>query len=392
MASNVPNFVQQDFLTHNNPAGLHRNSFAVEDSDFLSNQLITYIGNKRALLGHIDKAVTRVKQRVGKSRLRIFDAFSGSGVVSRFMKAHASFLVCNDFEDYAAVISRCFLRNRSSVDFTTLSEIVEELNVRVNAPMSKGFIEELYAPKDESRIAMADRVFYTRSNARRLDNYRRLIDEYPSKFHELLLGPLLGKASVHSNTAGIFKGFYKNRMTGVGQYGGTNSDALRRIKGKIELEMPVLSKFECDCAIYHDDTNKIARELKDFDLTYIDPPYNQHPYGSNYFMLNLLVHYRKPDKISRVSGIPRNWKRSGYNVPATSKRLFHELLHTIDTRFFLISFNNEGYISPDEMRTMLQRIGDVDEYEIRYNTFRGSRNLRNRSIHVSEQLFLLERR
>lgn len=392
MASNVPNLVQQDFLTHNNPSGLHRNSFAVEDSNFLSNQLITYIGNKRALLGHIDKAVAHVKQRIGKSRLRIFDAFSGSGVVSRFMKAHASFLACNDFEDYAALISRCFLRNHSSVDFTALSKIVEEINVRVNDPMPKGFIEELYAPRDESRITITDRVFYTRSNARRLDNYRRLIDEYPSKFRELLLGPLLSKASVHSNTAGVFKGFYKNRITGVGQFGGTNSDALRRIKGKIELETPVLSRFECDYDIHHDETNKVAMALKDLDLTYIDPPYNQHPYGSNYFMLNLLVHYQQPDKISRVSGIPQNWKRSGYNVPVTSKRLFHELLHTIDTRFFLISFNNEGFISPDEMRTMLQRLGNVDELEIRYNTFRGSRNLRNRTIHVTEQLFLLERR
>lgn len=392
MTPDTQNAVQQDIFTQNNREVLHSNSLVVEDTNYLANQLITYIGNKRTLLGQIGIAVARVKKRVGKSRLRIFDAFSGSGVVSRFMKAHASFLVSNDFEDYAALISQCYLRNRSSVDFASLSNIVEELNARVKNPSPKGFIEELYAPKDESKITKTDRVFYTRSNARRLDNYRRLIDEYPSRFHELLLGPLLSKASVHSNTAGVFKGFYKNRITGIGQYGGTNSDALRRIMGEIKLEIPVLSRFECDYVVCHDDTNIIASRFEDLDLTYIDPPYNQHPYGSNYFMLNLLVHYKRPDEISRVSGIPQNWKRSGYNVQSTSKRLFYELLHTIDTRFFLISFNNEGFISPDEMRTMLRRIGRVDEFEIRYNTFRGSRNLRNRSIHVTEQLFLLERR
>ena len=37
-----------------------------------------------------------------------------------------------------------------------------------------------------------------------------------------------------------------------------------------------------------------SREYADLDLAYFDPPYNQHPYGSNYFMLNLLVHYRRP--------------------------------------------------------------------------------------------------
>ena len=90
-----------------------------EDPNYLSEQLITYIGNKRALLGQIGKAVMYVKKRTGKEHLRVFDAFSGSGVVSRFLKAHASLIVSNDFEDYAAVVARCYLRNRGSVNFTS---------------------------------------------------------------------------------------------------------------------------------------------------------------------------------------------------------------------------------------------------------------------------------
>ena len=234
-----------------------------EDPNYLSEQLITYIGNKRALLGQIGKAVMCVKKRTGKERLRVFDAFSGSGIVSRFLKAHASFVVSNDFEDYAAVIARCYLRNRSSVNFTALSKIVKELNDRVaDEPLPKGFIETLYTPKDESEITKEDRVFYTTTNARRLDNYRRMIDGIPSDLRDLLLGPLLSAASVHSNTAGVFKGFYKDRITGVGQYGGTGLDALKRIKGKIKLEVPVLSKYECDYQVLQDDTNKVAESNK----------------------------------------------------------------------------------------------------------------------------------
>lgn len=363
----------------------------IEDIDYLTNQLITYIGNKRSLLNHINKAIIQVKKRTGKSYLRVFDAFSGSGVVSRFMKAHASYIASNDFEDYAVTIARCYLQNRSSVDTFSISKIVEEINNRVNEQFPKGFIERLYAPKEELNITSNDRVFYTQDNARRLDNYRRLIEEYPLEYRDSLIAPLLSKASVHSNTSGVFKGFYKNRNTGIGQYGGTNSNALSRIKGQIMLEPPILSQFECDYEVFHDDTNKIASQVKELDLTYIDPPYNQHPYGSNYFMLNLLVHYKEPINISKVSGIPKNWKRSGYNVKTTSKKLFNELLHSIDTKFFLISFNNEGFISPDEMRSMLKKVGSVDEFEIVYNTFRGSRNLRNRNLHVTEQMFLVER-
>ena len=364
-----------------------------EDPDYLSRQLITYIGNKRALLGHIGTAVERVRRRLGKKRLRVFDAFSGSGVVSRFLKGHSSFLISNDLEDYAAVTARCYLRNRSDVDFDAISRIVADLNARVTTePLPPGFIEEMYSPQDEAHITKQDRAFYTRNNARRLDNYRRLIESVPIDMKDLFLGPLLSRASIHANTAGVFKGFYKNRHTKLGQFGGSGSDALVRIMGEIKMEPPVLSRFDCEYEVLQEDANKVARSLKDLDMAYIDPPYNQHPYGSNYFMLNLLVRYERPAHVSRVSGIPTDWRRSGYNVRAKSLPLLRQLLHDIDARFLLISFNNEGFISPDEMRAMLNELGSVDVLETRYNAFRGSRNFNNRSIHVTEQLFLVERR
>jgi len=364
-----------------------------DDPDYLYRQLITCIGNKRALLGYIGRAVDRVKDRLRKDRLRVFDVFSGSGVVSRYLKAHASMVISNDFEDYAAVIGRCYLRNRSTVDLDALCDIVPELNQRViDESFTPGFIEELYAPRDENHITKDDRVFYTKDNARRLDNYRRLINDAPHDIRDLLLGPLLSKASIHANTAGVFKGFYKDRRTKVGRFGGSGSDALTRIMAKIALEPPVLSRFECDYEVLQDDANNAARRVGNLDLAYIDPPYNQHPYGSNYFMLNLLVRYERPRNISRVSGIPADWRRSGYYVRNRSLPLLRDLLHALDAKFLLISFNNEGFIRPNEMRALLTEIGSYESEEIKYNTFRGSRNFDNRPIHTTEQLFLVERR
>jgi len=366
---------------------------SAEDPDYLSRQLITYIGNKRALLGQVANAVEQVKQRLGKTKLRVLDAFSGSGVVSRLLKAHSSLLISNDLEDYCAVIGRCYLRNRSTVDLPALARVVADLNQRVaDETLPPGFIEELYAPRDETRVTADDRVFYTKSNARRLDDYRRLIDSAPRDMRDLLMGPLLSSASIHANTAGVFKGFYKNRHTGIGQFGGSGSDALVRIMGEIRLDLPVLSNLECDCEVLQEDANAAAGRLTDLDLAYIDPPYNQHPYGSNYFMLNLLVRYERPAHISRVSGIPTDWRRSGYNVRVRSLPLLSRLLHAIDAPFLLVSFNNEGFISPAQMHEMLGGLGSVDVLETRYNAFRGSRNFNNRPLHVTEQLFLVERR
>ena len=364
-----------------------------ENPGYLSRQLVTYLGNKRALLGPIGAAVERVKRRLGKSRLRVFDAFSGSGIVSRFLKAHASRLVSNDLEDYAAVIARCYLRDRSTVDLPAVTELAAELNRRVEAePFARGFFEELYAPADERQITPADRVFYTRENARRLDNHRRQLDSVPGDLCELLLAPLISRASIHTNTAGVFKGFYKDSVTKRGRFGGSGADALARIRGRIELEAPVLSNFECESEVLQGDANLAARSLRALDLAYVDPPYNQHPYGSNYFMLNLLVRYERPASLSRVSGIPANWRRSGYNVRAKALPLLRELLHAIDAPFLLVSFNNEGFITPAQMRAMLGELGSVDVFETPYNAFRGSRSFANRPLHVTEQLFLVERR
>jgi adenine-specific DNA-methyltransferase len=197
----------QDSLFGDDPVG--------EDPRYLTLQLLTYIGNKRALLDQIGQATETVKQRTGKARLRVFDAFSGSGVVSRYLKQHSSELIVNDIEDYARVISECYLTNRSSIDFDALVAEAQRLNQQVDEhTRHDGFIRRLYSPKDEDAITIDDRVFYTPDNAGRLDTYRQLLDSLPPKTQTMLLGPLLHEASVHANTAGVFKGFYKNKLTG----------------------------------------------------------------------------------------------------------------------------------------------------------------------------------
>jgi adenine-specific DNA-methyltransferase len=139
------------------------------------------------------------------------------------------------------------------------------------------------------------------------------------------------------------------------------------------------------------DANALDTEELGLDLVYLDPPYNQHPYGSNYFMLNLLVNYQEPTDLSRVSGIPSNWRRSRYNVGRDAFICLRQLLMNTRSKFILISFNDEGFIQPGDMRDLLQKLGTVTEFKVPYNTFRGSRNLRNRKIHVTEHLYLLRK-
>lgn len=357
---------------------------------FLSEQIITYLGNKRGLLPQVAEAVRQVRQRLGGRKLVCGDLFAGSGIISRYLKGHAAELYTNDLEGYSACINRCYLSNCSEVDMEGLSARLEGLKRAITEEWAPGFITELYAPQDEQAIRPGERAFYTRRNAIYLDTARRLIAREGAEWQDYLLAPLLYGASVHNNTAGIFKGFYKNRA-GVGQYGGEGKNALTRILGSIELQLPVFSRHECPCHVSCQEAGKIVHELPELDLCYLDPPYNQHPYGSNYFMLNLLLHYRRPEHISAVSGIPADWERSAYNKPQLARSELFRLIENCPARFILISYNSEGFIRQEDFTAFLSSLGRLTFLQTDYNTFRGSRNLRNRPLSVKEYLFLLER-
>lgn len=364
-----------------------------EDPDFLQKQLITYIGNKRGLALHLEQAFLQVRDRLGGRPLVSADLFAGTGFVVRLLKQHSSFVIANDLESYSNVANRCYLTNRDPALTASVAEVVDELNSRADAGEShQGFIREMYAPADDKRIQLDERVFYTGDNARRLDFFAQEIAHLDEPLRTLLLGPLLSRASMHANTSGVFKGFYKDKNTGIGKFGAAAGDALKRIMAPIRLESPVLSRYATESVTLQGDANKIIEDLPDCDLIYIDPPYNQHPYGSNYFMLNLLVKYERPTEFSRVSGIPTDWTRSGYNVRKQTLPLMEDLFNRASARFVLVSFNAEGYVHTNELRAALENHGRVDEMIVPYNTFRGSRNLRGRSIHVNEHLFLLDRR
>jgi adenine-specific DNA-methyltransferase len=203
---------------------------------------------------------------------------------------------------------------------------------------------------------------------------------------------LLVKASIHNNTSGVFKGFHKK--DGIGHFGGKGENALTRIKGEIILDLPLLSDFECPVNVYQKDINELIKNssLPEFDLVYYDPPYNQHPYGSNYFMLNIINGGKPIDIQDGVSGISKDWNKSDYNRARVAEQSMDELIKNTNAKYILISYNNEGIIGVDNFRAILSRYGNVSLHEQEYNAYRGSRNLNDRDIKVNEWLWMVEKK
>ena len=94
-----------------------------ENPEFLQNQLITYIGNKRALLDFIGGGVQEVQARLGKSHISCLDVFAGSGIVSRYLKQFASAITVNDLEKYSCIINRCYLSNENQINLDELQKL-----------------------------------------------------------------------------------------------------------------------------------------------------------------------------------------------------------------------------------------------------------------------------
>lgn len=362
-----------------------------EDPRYLTEQIVTYLGNKRALLNFLGQGLEQVKSRLGKNLLKAGDLFAGSGIVARFLKQHAEQMVVNDLEEYSRIVNTCYLSNSAEVEALELDRHYRRvMRYMEEHDPTPGFITRLYAPRNAARITSEDRVFYTRRNAMYLDTARRTINLLPEAIRPYFIAPLLAEASIHANTSGVFKGFYKDSR-GIGEFGGAGRNALARIMGDINLPFPVFSRFDCHYSIHCRDANELVAELPDLDVVYLDPPYNQHPYGSNYFMLNLLASYEEPEEISRVSGIPKDWKRSPYNVRQQAPETLFRLLRDCPAKFILLSYSSEGFVSYEEMTAFLATQGRVDTLETPYATFRGSRNLHNRPRNVTEFLFLVER-
>jgi len=58
------------------------------------------------------------------------------------------------------------------------------------------------------------------------------------------------------------------------------------------------------------------------------------------------------------------------------------------SKYLLLSYNNEGLITESDWATLLAPYV-VQKYEIKYDTFKGCRNLKNRNHKVIEIMYLI---
>ena len=379
------------------------------------------IGNKRALIDFIEDTVWHVRglcdsHKLGTlpSKITILDAFAGSTVVSRMLAAHATKLYSNDFENYAHIFGQCYLEHPEKKGVSL--EHVKALALAANAAaddsvlemkkqlgegkkqVKMGIMATHYAPADSESIKEGERCFFTHENAVRIDAIRHFIAEKCSEAETpYLLAPLLVQCSIRANTTGVFNAFMKK--DGIGCWGGrteTSGDRRRIIDALVIPEVEFNPHKGCDVKCFKEDANKLIPNKihisePELDLIYVDSPYNQHSYGSNYGVLNIVADNRMPKKVTANSGIPVDWQRSAYYKKNEAAIAMKDLLKkaTVKAKYVLISFSDEGHIDSDGWDEILQPYWS-EVFQKDHRSTMGTRNYEKRGKStVVEVLYLV---
>jgi adenine-specific DNA-methyltransferase len=366
---------------------------------YLKEQLITYIGNKRRLLPLIHQAL--LKSSTSMEQAVFTDMFAGSGVVSRLARLMGYKVYSNDWEEYSRILGESHLTlNQNDIPdlFGSTDSLQNLLNDINNLPLpaeEQQYMSIYYSPSDED-IQKADyrveRLFYTRENALRIDAIRNYIERHfppdstgnDLKIRNLLVGLLLGECSKHTNTSGVFKAFHKG-------FGGHGKDALQRILKTIELPYPVLPKDSPAARVFCTDANSLAKsaDLPDAEICYMDPPYNQHQYGSNYHILNTIALWDKIPApmllnekgiLKEKAAIRKDWikTRSSYCYKNKATEAFSELLQNTRSKKILISYSNDGVIPFETMMNICEEKGKISIISNEYTKYRGGRQSNHR--------------
>lgn len=328
-----------------------RRQHAARSTDhYVFHQLIPYIGNKRKLLPLIGRAIGASGLEPGQG---FVDLFAGSGVVSRYAKARGFRVIANDWEPYAEAINRCHIGHNAPPRFGHRDYAGMLASLGALPPIA-GWVTDHLCPDDDEHFEIGrDRLFYMRKNGMRIDAIReeiaRLADagEIDAGQAACLIAPLLYQCCYTSNTSGVFKGFHAG-------WGGSNGTARYRICGDLTLEPALFLDNGQANEVTRLDAHGFAREHgRNYDFVYLDPPYNQHPYGSNYHVLNSIALWDKPEISRKISGrgdksaIRRDWRserRSPYNSARHATAAFADLIGSLPARWIAVSYSTDGNI------------------------------------------------
>jgi adenine-specific DNA-methyltransferase len=242
-----------------------------------------------------------------------------------------------DTATYSHVLAQCYVElDAATVDVGAVADALEHLS---SLPPVRGYVTETFCERSR---------YFHPSNGMRIDAIRQGIDDH---YHDhplrpVLLTSLLLAADAVDSTVGVQMAYLK-------------AWAPRALRD-LALRVPTLTPGTGTAV--RGDATEVLGSLPRVDLAYLDPPYNQHRYFTNYHVWETLVRWDAPatygiackrlDSRDATTRSPFNSRRE---MPAA----LAQTIKAVDADVVMVSFSDEGFVRVDELTQMCAARGDA---------------------------------
>jgi len=333
-----------------------------------------FIGNKEA----IAPAIRQLLEEKGllHCNLTLFDACCGTGAVADALK-DAFNVKINDLLTWSVI----YTRGRVMAPTCSFEQLGFDPFAKLDASEEtfEGFFFKHYSPGGSARM------YFTAANAAKIDYIRATIERWhraaliDEDEYAYLLASLIESLSAVANTAGVYGAYLKH----------WDPRALRRLKF---VPVNAAPSRPGEIGITNARIEDIIATV-DCDILYLDPPYTQNQYGTQYHLLETLVRDDAPS-LSPVTGSrPVTPMRSDWSKDIHKQILFDRVIGTTKARHVVFSYSADGFMSKAYIETVLKRYAVPGSLVCRPIAYRKYTNTKSRENGGhQEYLFYIEKK
>lgn len=296
--------------------------------------MIKYLGSKRRLV----QAISALASGCGATTA--VDLFTGTTRVAQELKRRGNFVTAVDTATYSEVLAQCYISTDAAiVDQAELADAIAELNA---LPGRRGYFTEVFC--ERSRYLRPE-------NGERVDAIRDAIEGHrTSPLYPILLTSLLEAADRVDSTTGLQMAYLKHWAP--------------RALQPLRLRMPEL--LAGTGRSLRADARQAVLSIGPVDFAYLDPPYNQHRYFTNYHVWETLIRWDAPDHYGvacKRADSKSATTRSEFNSKLTMPVALGEIVGKLEATVVVVSCNDESWLSRDELLRMCAVRGHVELLE-----------------------------
>jgi adenine-specific DNA-methyltransferase len=291
--------------------------------------MIKYIGSKRRLVPLLGEVCANAGARTA------LDLFTGTTRVAQVFKQQGAHVTAVDTARYAEMFAQCYVElDGESADRRAIADALRDLEAR---PDVDGYVTETFCRQAR---------YFQPHNGLRIDAIRDAIEQdyRDSWLYPVLLTSLLEAADRVDSTTGV-------QMAYVKEWAPRSFQPLAlRVPELVAGTGRALRAEACE----------VASELGHFDLAYLDPPYNQHRYFTNYHVWETIVAWDAPAHYGiackRVDARDDETK-SVFNARRSMPVALARVVGDVDADLVVISYTNESWVTIEELEAMARARG-----------------------------------